>query len=430
MNKGAVSMGFPKTRCAVIVDGYHLRFGDNRGFASAFRARGIAPITVMSTPRPLPKFVRKSTWFPEDFDAVHFHDNDFAKLLELVRGYDPVCIVAGNESGVELTAALVEALMPEFGNVRGSAAAQRDKGEMARALERGGVPGPKTISTPDAAEAEEWIRANKLAGQPLIVKPPKSAGTEDVNLVPPGGDWRHFFQKLLGTTNGFGLANDTVIVQEYLRGAEYIIDLYSVNGRHGLVDTCVYSKHDRGSRIGIYDTADFLPPEDPTVIQLADYVRLAADALGIRNGSTHAEVIMTADGPRLVELAARYSGSCMMLSGLLATGDNQIERTVRHALDGAFEPGYRLIQPVRTTWLCSEHAGAVRETNLLADMSELPTVHAVSIPSDGKVVPMTRDVTTSLGWVIQGAASWEAIEADYGRIRELERAWNDLQIAA
>jgi hypothetical protein len=73
-------------RYAVIVDGYHLRDGDDRGFASAFRRRGVRPVTVMSTPQPLPKFVKKSTWYPEDFDAVHFHDGDFQRTLERSRG--------------------------------------------------------------------------------------------------------------------------------------------------------------------------------------------------------------------------------------------------------------------------------------------------------------------------------------------------------
>jgi biotin carboxylase len=418
------------SRYAVIVDGYHIRLGDNRGFASAFRARGITPITVMSTPQPMAKFVRKSIWFPEDFEAVHFYEGDFKKLLEIVRGYDPVCIVAGNESGVELTAELIEILMPEFGNAPGSAVAQRDKGEMIRALERNSVPGPKTISTADSEEVAEWIRANGFTGRPLIVKPPKSAGTENVHFIGPHGDWRQYFDKILGTVNGFGVMNETVIVQEYLHGTEYIVDLYSVDGRHGLVDACVYTKHDRGARIGIYDTADFLPPEDPVVAVLADYARLAVDAVGIRNGSTHAEVIITAEGPRLVELAARYSGSCMMLSGLLATGDNQIERTVRHALDGAFEPGYRLLRPVRTAWLCAEHSGPVREMKVLEAINALPTVDVMSIPPDGKVVPMTNDVTTSLGWIIQSGDSWDAIEVDYGKIRQVEREWNDLQIIA
>jgi len=412
---------------AVIIDGYHMRYGDNRAFASAFRARGVLPVTVMSTPEPLEKFVRKSTWYPDDYEAVHFYDGNFAKLLEIVEGYHPVCVVAGNERGVELTAAIVDELMPHFGNVPGSAVAQRDKGEMARALERHGVPGPKTISSGDPGEVAEWILANGLSRLPLIVKPPKSAGTDNVHLVEAEGDWHRYFDKILGTRNGFGITNDTVIVQEYLEGPEYIVDLYSVDGRHGLVDTCVYTKHNRGARIGIYDTADFLPPHHPDVRLLADYVKRASTAVGIRNGSTHAEVILTADGPRLVELAARYSGSCMMLSGLLATGDNQIERTVRHALDGAFEPGFTMAREVRTAWLCADRSGPVRHMATLEAIGELPTVHAMSIPPEGKPMPVTNDVTTSLGWVIQGAGSWDEIERDYRQIRELENEWNRLR---
>jgi hypothetical protein len=415
-------------RYAVVVDGYHIRDGDNRGFASAFRAKGVRPVTVMSTARPLLKFVKKSIWHPDDFDAVHFYDGDFGKLLSIVKGYDPICIVAGNERGVELTAQLVEELMPENGNVPGTAVAQRDKGEMARALERAGVPGPRTISTDDPDAVEQWLEDSGLAGRSLIVKPPKSAGTDNVHLIRPGEDWRPVFHKLLGLVNGFELRNDTVIVQEYLEGPEYIVDLYSVNGRHGLVDACVYTKHDRGARIGIYDTADFLAPDHRDVPVLAEYVMQAADAVGIRNGSTHAEVIVTADGPRLVELAARYSGSCMMLSGSIATGDNQIERTVRHYLDGDFSPGYTLIQEVRTVWLCADNAGAVRNAEILEAALDLSTVVKTSIPHNGKQVPQTNDVTTSLGWIIQAAPDWDSIELDYLCIRELERSWNDCQV--
>jgi len=415
-------------RTAIIIDGYHVRDGDNRAFASAFRARNIRPVTVMSTPAPLPKFVKKGSWHPEDYDEVQFYDGNFDGLLDYVSSMDPIGIVAGNERGVELAASLVEVLMPEFANVPGTARAQRDKGEMARALERAGVPGPLTISTDEPEAIAAWLRRHGLENRPLIVKPPHSAGTDNVYLVNPGDDWRQYFTAILGQVNGFDLRNDTVIVQEYLEGPEYIVDLYTVNGNHGLVDTCVYAKHDRGARIGIYDSADFLPPDHPEVAVLAEYTKQAASAVGIRNGSTHAEVVMTSAGPRLVELAARYSGSCMMLSGSLATGDNQIERTVRHLLDGEFRPSFDLLSEVRTLWLCSDSAGPVHDMEILQQIHELPTVRKMAIPENGKVVPVTNDVTTSLGWVIQSAATWPAIERDSRQIRELERIWNARQL--
>jgi hypothetical protein len=182
--------------------------------------------------------------------------------------------------------------------------------------------------------------------------------------------------------------------------------------------------------MGIYDTVDLLAPDDPVVRVLGDYVKRAATAVGIRNGSTHAEVIVTAAGPRLVELAARYSGSCMMLSGLVGTGDNQIERTVRHALDGAFEPGYRLACQVRTVHMSAGQAGPVRHRAVLEPIGGLPTVRAMSIPPEGKWMPATDNATTRFGWVIQGADSWAEIERDYHRIRELESEWNRLSAAS
>jgi hypothetical protein len=39
-------------------------------------------------------------------------------------------------------------------------------------------------------------------------------------------------------------------------------------------------------------------------------------------------------------------------------------------------------------------------------------------------MPVTNDVTTGLGRVVQGADDWDALEKDPARIRELERAWN------
>ncbi len=118
----------------------------------------------------------------------------------------------------------------------------------------------------------------------------------------------------------------------------------------------------------------------------------------------------------------------MMLSGEHATGDTQIERTVRHLLDGEFTPGFELVREVRTLWLCSDYAGPVRHMEIFEAAQELPTVYKMGLPPNGKEVPMTNDVSTSLGWIIQGASSWDAIEEDYKKIRELERIWNARQL--
>ena len=402
-------------RFAVVVDPY----ADARGFSEAFQARDCETVAVLSSPEPLECFADR--WSPELFFAAHFFDGDFQALLATLRSYDPACIIPGNEFAVELAAMLADALLPGSGNSPRSALAHRDKGRMALALERAGLPHLRTVSSSDPEAVALWIERAGLTGKPMVLKPPKSAGAEDVYLVPPGGDWMPYFDRILGKVNKFGFRNETVIVQEYAEGTEYIVDLYSVGGRHGLVDVCRYVKHQRDDRIGIYDAAVFMPPADPDVLAAAAYVCRAADAVGIRNGSTHAEVMLTADGPRLIEIAGRLAGAGMMASALLATGDNQSHRTIRHVLDGCFTPGYDLRQQVRVIWLGTQAAGILRNIEVMEAALELPSVHSMSVMPNGQFVAPTVDVYTELGWIIQAHPDEKIVEIDYQRIKEMER---------
>lgn len=405
-------------RYAIIVDAYHVPFGDSRGFASAFTKRGVTPIAVLSTPEVREAY--RERWFPEDFAAVHHYDGDFEKLAATVKSYDPICIVPGLEPGVELTGKLIDTILPGTGNLPGSAPLQRDKALMAQALARAGLPYLRTIRSGDVDEVAAWLSGSGMEGRPLVIKPPSSGGAEDVCLIEAGQDWRTYFSQLVGTVNKFGDVNDSVVVQEYAEGTEYIVDLYSVNGQHGLVDACVYQKRMRDGQIGIYDVADYLGPDEPVLAPLAEYTKRAATACGIRNGSTHAEVMMTPDGPRLIELAARCSGSCMMISGKLATGDNQIDRTVAHYVDGTFTPGYQKLREVRTAWPAVPNDGILRNIEIFDQVRRLPTFHAMSLPENGTFVRLTTDMRTSLGWIILDAPDWDAIETDFRLIKELE----------
>jgi hypothetical protein len=402
------------TAHAIIVDPY----GAATGFGPAFRARGVSPVAVLSTPEPLPAFA--AGWHPEQFAAVRPYQDSLDELAGALRADDLVCVIPGIESGVELAEALSAVLTPAAGNVAGLAPARRDKWQMAQALERAGVPRLRQICTADPAQAQAWIRDSGLAGSRLVLKPPKSGGTDDVHGAAPG-EWRPIFDKLLGTVNRFGIRTDSVLIQEFAEGTEYFIDGYSVGGRYGVVGVCRYRKHDSGDRVGIYDGAEFLPPGAPEVTGLVDYARQVAEAVGIRNGASHTEVMLTAAGPRLIEIAARLSGSCMQTCQRLATGDSQIDRTVRHRLDGAFTPGYTLVQHVASMWLSVRQPGRLVNAEVLGAAGDLPTVQSLDLLyRTGDQVPRTVDLFSLLGVVVLASPDKAAIEADYQRIQELQ----------
>lgn len=409
---------------AVVVD----PLGTGAEYPAEFGRAGVEVVAVLSRPEPIALYA--ASWRPENFRHVHVWDGDPASLPALaatLRDYRPLCLVAGSETGVELAEALVERVVPGTGHVPELAAARRDKWAMAQAVAAAGIPHLRQLCSADEAEIARWLTATGLERQPVVLKPPKSAATDDVHLVPAGGDWRAVFAQVNGKVNEFGIRNDGVLVQELAVGTEYLVDSYSVGGEHGLVDVCRYSKQQRGDRIGVYDLVDFLPPDGPGVAELWAYARRVLDAVGVRNGCCHTEVIVTADGPRFLEVGARPAGGGHQMITKLATGTNHIERTVAHRVHGRFEKSYELARHVCSVVLSAPRAGVWRNAELFDEVDALPTFHVKHFYyGTGDRVPAPAGLSTMLGWVVLAAdadaAGHDAMQADYRRIRALERA--------
>ncbi len=402
-------------RHVILVDPY----SEAVEYAAAFRKRGVEPVAVLSTPAPLNSYLHG--WKPEAFYATHFHDGDFAKLTQIVDGYDPVAIIPGNESAVMLVDELIEQRAPGTGNDPELSAARRDKWPMAQALMRAGVPHLRTFATGDEKEAAEWLRQTGLEGQALVLKPRCSGGTDGVHKVEAGEDWRPYFRQLLGSVNRFDITNDSILFQEFVSGTEFIVDTYSVDGEMGLVAVVQYSKSARGKRIGVYDAEDYLLPDDPLVGILEAYTRQVAKAVGIRTGCSHTEVMMTERGPLLIEIAARLDGGCGQQAARLATGDSQIDRAVRHHLDSAFSPGYEIVRPTRVVWLSAANSGIMRNAEVFDALQELASFQKLGCRyPNGSEVPKTEDLFTTLGWVLLSGSDQDTVDQDTKRVREIE----------
>ena len=93
-----------------------------------------------------------------------------------------------------------------------------------------------------------------------MIKPPKSASTDGVTRVARGEGWRAVFGSLIGQSNRLGLVNDRLVVQEYCRGTEYVVDTASFAGRHSVSDICRYHKIDNGDYMAVYESMAWMPP--------------------------------------------------------------------------------------------------------------------------------------------------------------------------
>jgi biotin carboxylase len=403
-------------RYAVVVD----PLGTGQEYPIAFREAGVETVAVMSFPEPIDCY--KDSWHPENLRHIHMFDGDVPGLAAALREYQPICLIPGSETGVELAEKLVELVVPGTGHVPELAAARRDKWAMAQAMRAAGVPHLRQFCSADPDEIDQWLRETGLDRERVVVKPPKSAGTDNVHFVQEGAEWRPLFDEIYGQMNEFGLHNDAVLVEEFAEGTEYLVDSYSVDGRHGLVDVCRYTKLQKGDRIGIYDLVDFLPPDHPDVLELWPYTQQVLDAVGIRNGCCHTEVIITKEGPRLLEVGARPAGGGHQMIAKMATGSNHIMRTVAHRVHGEFDDSYRLIQYVCSVVLTAPHAGTWRNAEIFDPVDELETYNMKHFYfGTGDQVPAPAGLSSMLGWVVLASTDHDAMQADYRRIKNLER---------
>lgn len=403
----------------IIVDPY----SSGATLASAFRKRRLEPICVLSYPPPPPVYT--GAFRPDDFSVTLSEEIGLDQVVRELSPVKPIAVIAGSESGVILADALGAALAPWSANDPVRASARRHKGDMVKALESHGVATIATTCVSRPEDAVDWVRRSQLGGRDLVVKPAKSALTDGVRLVPGGDGVAAAVSALLGTTNAFGLTNNEVVVQERVLGTEYVVDTFSFDGRVSVSNVCRYSKVPVGPAFAVYESIEFLPFHDPEIAELIDYVTKALDALGVRFGLAHTEVMMSSDGPRLIETGSRPPGAGLPALAEVATGDSGIGRLVRYlGGDRSIPLDYRLDWHVTGVYFIARQSGVAANTAAYEKIRDLPSCRHLQVNvRDGDNVSATTDLlsTLRLGWAVLAHGDAQVVRRDHQAIREIER---------
>jgi predicted ATP-grasp superfamily ATP-dependent carboligase len=408
----------------VIVDPY----SSGSLLAPALREIGHSVIGVTTSDPPPDIYL--SSFHPADLDECFTCATITPGVVDRLGAADPVVVLAGAETGVELADRLAAELTPHLANVPALASARRHKGHMADAVAARGLRTIRSVATDDPGVVGNWLEKEGLEEHHLVVKPVKSAGTDGVTFVRGGSGWRRAFDDLLGAPNRLGSQNQEVIVQEHVAGVEYVVNTFTVDGRHAVTDIARYGKVQRGERgtgtMAVYESVRYLPYDEPGNEQLITYTRDVLDALGIRFGPAHTEIMLAEDGPVLIETGARLAGGGMPESARLATGDNAVDRLVRY-LGGERRQrlDYGLRQSVTVVFLLPPTSGRIQNTRAYRAVRDLPSCVFLRVNvSDGDVLGDDTDLFASLdhGFAVLAHGDPAQIEADYARIRHIEQA--------
>jgi hypothetical protein len=410
-----------RQRCGVVVDGY----SGGAALARELRRAGYDCVHVQSTLEIPPCYRRDFN--ADDWLATLVFAGEVDDLAARLReAFAPDFVSVGAHEGIWLADVLSEAL----GFPANGAAGRRlhlDKHLAAEALAVAEVPGPVTFA---ARTVEEGIAgAARIGSWPVVVKPINSAGSDGVSCCLDPADVERACRALLGNRDALNQINETLVIAQWVSGPAYATQTISVDSRHFLVAVLEFCK--RPSPVGgdIYDCFRLVSPTRRALWeQLEAYARRYLDALRFTTGPALGEVMLTDEGPMLIELNARLAGA--------GTGScAEIEAALGHTHASAY--ALRLCDPeafirrfeipfcmATQVWFVSiaafEH-GVVGSLAGLARIESLPSFSAhVWKPELGDLVRPCVDQLTIPALVVLSDRDEAVVRADYEQIRSLE----------
>jgi len=386
------------------------------------QARGIPVVHVQSTDTR-PRLFAGSLMSDRYANHLVFR-GDVGEVADRLRSLGVAAVFAGFETGVELADALSSALRVDSNGVALSRA-RRDKAVMADALRAAGLRAPKGAVFTHVDAALDWVRQE--LPYPVVVKPLASGGTDAVRVCRSDAELGAAAQRILTSPSIFDATNEAFLVQEFLRGREHVVNTVSCDGFHFVSDMWAYDKRLTPEGHIVYDRDVLLPFAGEAQEQLRTYALKVLDALGIRFGPTHAEIMLTERGPVLVELGARLAGAANPQTDTLCLGHNQVELALEAYLD---KPRFleRTRRPYELRRRClrvsvpSMQEGVITAIPLVGAAKALPTFSWMRVKrAIGDRLTRTIDLQTEVALVDLVAETSEELERDYRQLLELAR---------
>ena len=330
------------------------------------------------------------------------------------------CILCESDSGVTAAESL-ECCLKVNGN--GNSNHMRDKFEANEICKRNGLQTVQQCKISNKENIKELF-SKMFSNGKCIVKPCRGVGSEDVFLAYTYDEAIQAFDKIKDSPKYGGGVNDEVLFQEYITGTEYAVDTVSCNGEIKVVAMWKYHKLPLNGGPFVYQCTELVGSEDEHAVAAAEYSIAALNAVKHRWGATHTEVIVTRDGPRLVEINTRWHAAPFADICLASFGYSAIDACLDAFFDQAsfngipsmaFNPAGR----GRIIHLINCKEGTVEEINrhIIKEIQSLPSFLDMDLyyEKDSEVV-RTTNIKTDSGYVCLHHTNLNQIQKDYDLI--------------
>jgi len=303
-----------------------------------------------------------------------------------------------------------------------AAFACHDKYEFRSLLERAGVPVPAFCRLPVQGQPPSTPPGIAF---PCVLKPLSLSASRGVIRADNAEGFAAAFGRiraLLADPDILRMQDESagwILVEQYLEGSEAALEGIMDRGR--LQTLALFDKPDPLEGPYFEETIYVTPSRLPEAVQaeITEGVAQAARAVGLSHGPIHAEVRLTPQGPRVLEVAARPIGGLCARALRFENGWSLEELIIRHALGEPVERVRREDAASGVMMIPVPAAGVLEAVRGEAEARAVPGVEDIQITAKlkQKLVPWPEG-SSYLGFIFARRPSPGEVEA---ALREAHR---------
>jgi biotin carboxylase len=259
-----------------------------------------------------------------------------------------------------------------------AARACRDKARQRERFQADGVPSARFALTGSETEA---VTAAESLGYPVVLKPRGRAASVGVRIVHSEAELRETFAWVRDVEHA-SIDDGLVLVEEFLSGPEIAVDSWVLDGR---VEPFSIAAKRTGYPPYFEEVAHVAGRVlDPgTEARVREVVIAANRALGTDRTITHTELMLTADGPKVIEVNGRLGGDLIPRLAELAVPGLSVGRVLGTVATGrAPEPIAAPDRLVGIRFLYPAADLAFTGLELPSALADEPWVHEVRTVTD------------------------------------------------
>ncbi len=331
---------------------------------------------------------------------------DTPKILEMAKKYDIDGIMTLATDMPMRSVAKVAKELGLVGITEETALKATNKAEMRSALKEYGVPIPKFYRV---SCMKEYIDATQHFSKCFIVKPADSSGSRGIYKIDDINNCE-MIEEAYKYSVQYSRTGD-VVVEEYMSGPEVSVETISVSGKCYVIQ--VTDKVTTGAPhfVEIGHSQPSLLDED-TIEKIKKVTEDANRAIGIIDGPSHTEIIVTQEGPKIVELGARLGGDNINTHLVpLSTGVDMVECCINIALGEKPDIVAKWNKGSAIRYF-KQHKGYIRCISGIEKAKELMGVKEISVVHGvGRYITDIESSGSRMGFVItQGESAEKAID--------------------